>query len=570
MKFIEDSDEVVIIEDEEKEKKPKKQSKKSKPKKEKKSVKKEVKEKSKKATETEGEIDITSIITHITKSREKGKILQTYEIKVDLIKVKVNIIESKPMNLYELELPKISEITKTLMQDIKARLIKEVKLSAEQILDPHQVTKIKKTYMEKALSMLKSRMHLSKETLNLIVTYLINEMIGLGNLEFLIADPELEEIVVVCATEPVRVYHKRFGWLETNLRLENEEQILNYASIIARRVGRQVTTLNPLLDAYLVTGDRANAVLYPINTKGNSITIRKFAREPWTFTELIKNKTATTELFALLWQAIEYESNILIAGGTASGKTTLLNVLLSFMPPQHRLISIEDTRELQLPEYLYWTPLVTRQANPEGKGEVTMLDLLVNSLRMRPDRIILGEIRRAREAEVLFEAMHTGHSVYATIHANTVAETIKRLTMPPINLPASLLRAVDLVVVMFRDRRKGIRRVLQLGEIVEAESRVDSNILYRYDPVNDTINKHADSLRYFEDLSRNTGMSMAEIKKDIELRQSILKWALKQELSKLADISKLMKAYYSNKNLLLGIINSNQDFNTLIKKFTLQ
>ena len=144
----------------------------------------------------------------------------------------------------------------------------------------------------------------------------------------------------------------------------------------------------------------------------------------------------------MIWLAIEYEMNILFSGGTASGKTTMLNVCMPFVQPNSRIISIEDTRELQLPDFLYWTPLVTRLPNPEGKGEINMLDLLINSLRMRPDRIILGEMRRAREAEVLFEAMHTGHSVYSTVHADTTSETISRLTNPPLNVPPNLLKAV--------------------------------------------------------------------------------------------------------------------------------
>lgn len=175
--------------------------------------------------------------------------------------------------------------------------------------------------------------------------------------------------------------------------------------------------------------------------------------------DFINNKTCNIEIAALLWLAIGYEMNVLISGGTGSGKTSFLNACMPFIPPNQRVISIEDTRELMLPEFLYWTPLVTRTPNAEGKGEVSMLDLLVNSLRMRPDRIILGEMRKQQEAMVLFEAMHTGHSVYATVHADTSAETISRLVNPPLNVPPNLLKSVNLNVVMFRDRRKGIRRI---------------------------------------------------------------------------------------------------------------
>jgi flagellar protein FlaI len=336
----------------------------------------------------------------------------------------------------------------------------------------------------------------------------------------------------------------------TNIKIEKEEEINNYANIIARRIGRQINILTPLLDAHIVTGDRANAVLYPIATKGNTITIRKFARDPWTIIDLIINKTANLEVAALLWLAIEYEMNVLISGGTASGKTVFLNTIMPFVPPNQRVISIEDTRELMLPEFLYWCPLVIRTPNPEGKGEVSMLDLLINSLRMRPDRIVLGEMRRQSEAEVLFEAMHTGHSVYATVHADTASETISRLTNPPLNVPDNLLKAVNLNVVMFRDRRKGIRRIYQVAEFVVEKEKVVPNILYRWTPEKDEIIKHNESMVFIEELSRHTAMSQEEINKSLDERKKILGWMIKKNIRSFEQIGKIMNVYYTNPRIL--------------------
>ncbi len=493
------------------------------------------------------------------------ELLERYSLQLESVKFYVSIVKAPGMNRYLLELPKLSKPNQAFLQLVKTELIKKVAISATEILDVKVLHAVKQKFANEARKLIQEKIQPSQELLNIMVVLLLNDMLGLGDIEFLLADPQLEEIVIVSSAEPIRVYHKKYGWLETNLRISREEQIVNYANIIARRVGRQITTLQPLLDAHLATGDRANAVLYPINTKGNTITIRKFARDPWTVVDLIKNKTANSGIFALIWQAIEYEMNILVSGGTASGKTTLLNVMLPFIQPNHRIISIEDTRELQLPDYLYWTPLVTRQPNPEGKGEVTMLDLLVNSLRMRPDRIVLGEIRKAREAEVLFEAMHTGHSVYATLHADTVLQTIKRLINPPINLPANLLSAVNLNLVMFRDRRRGIRRLLQVGEFIETENNVTANIIYRWDRVKDTIKPHSNSLRYFEDLSRHTGMDIDEINNDILERKLILDWMVKQNVKGLANVSKIIKAYYKDKQKLLRLVKRNVSFGTVVK-----
>lgn len=231
----------------------------------------------------------------------------------------------------------------------------------------------------------------------------LHEMYGLGEIEILIGDEMLEEIAINSAKTPITVYHRVHGWLKTNMLPGDEEEILNYASQIGRKIGREITNLTPILDAHLLSGDRVNATLSPISSEGNTITIRRFARKPWTIVDFIgKAHTMNSEMAATLWLAMQYELNILIAGGTASGKTSALNSMLALVPSYHRIISIEDVREIVLPKFLEWNwiPLVTRSPNSEGLGEVTMLDLMITSLRMRPDRIIVGEIRRKRSRSI--------------------------------------------------------------------------------------------------------------------------------------------------------------------------
>src|SRR3989344_2782881 len=345
------------------------------------------------------------------------KIIEEYKIESENIEIPVLITGGPGITpIYEIIFVDLSTGTKALLDEIRHELITQVTISAGEVLDPKIITKLKLKFRKRAEELILNKLpRITEKVKNYLIVNLVNDMLGLGKIELLLNDPYLEEIIVNSATEPIRVYHKKYGWLLTNIMLQTESQVQNYSNIIARRVGRQITTLNPLLDAHLVTGDRANAVLYPVSNKGNTITIRKFARDPWTVADFMKNNTCTSGVFSLIWLAMQFEMNMLVSGGTGSGKTSMLGVCMPFMPPNHRIISIEDTRELMLPEYLYWTPLTTRQPNPEGKGEVSMLDLLINSLRMRPDRIILGEMRKKDQAEVLFEAMHTGHSVYATV-----------------------------------------------------------------------------------------------------------------------------------------------------------
>ena len=484
--------------------------------------------------------------------------VEAYSIEVDKAKVRVEICKEENSLTYNLHVPEIGIATASLLGDIRNELVSITTISMKEILDPNAFNDIKKRFMFQAAALLKKRLPTVKpEMYDFLIGKLMQDMLGLGEIEFLVNDINLEEVIITSSKEPVRVYHKKYGWLPTNLRIAKEEDIINYSNIIARRIGRQITVLTPLLDAHLITGDRVNSVLFPISTKGNTITIRKFARDPYTIIDLINSKTCDLSVAVLLWLAIEYEMNVLISGGTASGKTTFLNACMPFIPPNHRIISVEDTRELMLPEFLYWTPLVTRTPNPEGKGEVSMLDLLINSLRMRPDRIVLGEIRRQKEAEVLFEAMHTGHSVYATVHADTAAETVARLINPPINVPPNLLKAVNLNVVMFRDRRKCIRRITQLAEFETSQDKAEAIILYRWVPEEDKFVKHSESSRFFEDISRNTGMSQAELNKDLEFRKSVLSWLIKNNVRELTDFGKVMNTYYTDREVLVKAMAKN-------------
>jgi len=480
------------------------------------------------------------------------KILKEYNVLCEGVEIPIRIYKDpkKFVPIYEIRLPKISEANKVLLTSVKNKLISMIPIRIE-FLDAEKFNKLKGRLLNEAKKHL--QYHLPKtpdRIINLFAVLITNEMLGLGTLEILVADENLEEIVVNCAKEPVWVYHKQFGWLLTNVFVESEAQIENYASIIGRRVGRSITLLNPLLNAHLYTGDRVNATLFPVSTKGNTLTIRKFRRRPWTITDLIENNTLNLETTAFLWEAIQYELSFIVAGGTASGKTTLLNALMAFIPPNHRIISIEDTRELNLPEFLHWVPLTTREPNPEGRGEVSMLDLLVNSLRMRPDRIIVGEIRREKEAEVLFEALRTGHSVYSTLHANTADETLRRLTTPPINLPKEEIESLPGIVVMYRHRRLGIRRLFELAEVITSEiggkTEIESRVLYKWSAKTDKILPINTSIRILQELSLFTGLTAKEVKEEVREKIKILKWMLKHRINTLNTVGKVVYEYYLN------------------------
>ncbi|MEM7818109.1 MAG: ATPase, T2SS/T4P/T4SS family [Candidatus Aenigmatarchaeota archaeon] len=490
------------------------------------------------------------------------KAVKKYTINLDFITAEVEIVDRNDFVMYyEIKLPKLEKGAEILKEEVKEKIISEIPI--KEFVDKEGYEKLKTEIFKKTKEEIKKIIKLRESELNFLANLITIEMLGTGIIELLIADPNLEEIAINNSKEPIWVYHKSFGWLKTNIILKSEQEISNIASIIGRRVGRQINILNPLMDAYLLSGDRVNATLFPISAFGNTITIRKFRRNPWTIIDFINTKTISLDAAAYIWQAVQYELNIIIAGGTGSGKTSLLNVILEFIPPNQRIVSIEDTREISLTSFHHWVPLVTRAASAEGKGEIRMLDLLVNSLRMRPDRIVVGEIRRAEEAEVLFEAMHTGHSVYATLHAETAEQAYRRLTHEPINVPETLMESLHLFAVMFRERRRGIRRLFQISEVVNFMPQ-KVNDLYRWDPKIDEIKKANESLRVSEELELFTGLTKKEQLDDLEEKKKILKWFLDNNFNGIENIGKIVAIYYKNKEEVLNAISNNKKPQSLL------
>ena len=312
---------------------------------------------------------------------------------------------------------------------------------------------------------------------SLLIEDIINEVLGLGPIEPLLADPTVSDILVNTYRQ---IYVERYGLLEkTPVRFQNDEHLMRIIDKIASNVGRRIDESSPMVDARLADGSRVNAIIPPLAVDGPSLSIRKFSVDPYTMRDLLTFKSITPGMGEFLGAAVKARRNILISGGTGSGKTTLMNVVSSFIPDEERIVSIEDAAELQL-QQPHVVRLEVRPANIEGKGEIVQRDLVKNSLRMRPDRIIVGEVRGGEALDML-QAMNTGHDgSLTTIHANTPRDALTRLEhmvgMSGVPIPALVIRqqiaaALDLIVDIKR-LPDGRRVITSIQEITGMEENV--------------------------------------------------------------------------------------------------
>ncbi len=358
---------------------------------------------------------------------------------------------------------------------IHQKLLDSVDLSIMESLPPNRLKEEIATLVERLLAEEGTVMNDAER--RGLIRDIQHEMLGLGPLEPLLADAAVSDILV---NGPAQVYVERRGKLElTDVRFRDDAHLMKIIDKIVARVGRRVDESSPMVDARLPDGSRVNAIISPVALDGPVLSIRRFAAVPLRMEDLLRNKSLTPEIATLLQGLAHAKVNILVSGGTGTGKTTLLNILSANIPAYERIVTIEDAAELQL-QQPHVVRLETRPPNIEGKGEITQRALVKNALRMRPDRIILGEVRGAEAVDML-QAMNTGHDgSLATIHANTPRDALSRLEnmigMAGLNLPAKAARqqissAITAVVQIAR-LSDGTRKVMSLQEITGMEGDV--------------------------------------------------------------------------------------------------
>jgi len=361
------------------------------------------------------------------------------------------------------------------------------------------------------------------ERIETLIYYLYRNFLGYGKLDPLLHDEKIEDITCNGADIPVFLYHSRFGNIETNCIFENIE-LNKFVLKLAQKAGKQLSLTTPLVDAALPDGSRAQITYSDIiSSKGSSFTIRKFKADPMTPADLVAGGTYSSELMAYLWLAVENRKSMIIAGGTASGKTSTMNAASFFIPDVAKIVSIEDTCEIQLP-HANWLPMRTRESTASvSAGNIDMFSLLRAALRQRPEYIIVGEVRGA-EAQTLFQAMNTGHTTFSTLHAGNVNETVNRLTNDPINVPVAMFGALDLIVVqgLLYGEGKGFRRCLSLHEISTNDERIIWKPLFVWDHKTDSFIKIFEESKVFDSIAYQNGWSKDELEKRLMNRKNTL------------------------------------------------
>jgi len=456
--------------------------------------------------------------------------------------------------------PVLSAVEMDLLDKIKTTLIEKLDIDFTTLRKDEARSFLKQKFEETVNIM---ALNLPEAKRQQILYYIERDFVGLGKIEPLMKDPNIEDISCDGVGIPIFIYHRNplIASVKTNVFFNTGEELDIFVNKLSQRCGKNISIAQPLIGGTLPDGSRLQVTLgTDIARKGSNFSIRKFTERPLTPVHLLKFKTMDSKIMAFLWLAVEYGRSILITGGVATGKTTLLNALSLFIKPELKIVSIEDTAELLLP-HPHWVPSVARLpiAEIEGKklGEVDLFDLLRESLRQRPDYLIVGEVR-GREAYVLFQQIATGHSSMSTIHADSIERLVDRITTPPISLPANLIEALDLIVFIVRIKygQTYVRRINNVYEVLGFDREKNFpivNEIFKWKASNDTFEAVNPSI-VLKKISQQYGIGEQILQKEISNRIKVLNWLEDNNIDDYLDVSKVIKIYYSNPEDVLNTI----------------
>jgi len=392
---------------------------------------------------------------------------------------------------------------------------------------------------------------LDKAAKDRLLYYMLRDNLGFGKIDPLMHDPSIEDISCDGTGINIYVWHRKYEYVPTNVRFETTEELNSYALRLAYLCGSHVSIAQPMLDSSLPEGSRLNLTYgTEITRRGSTFTIRKFKADPLTIIDLIGYNTVSAEVAAYFWYAVENRVSIMVSGGIAAGKTTMLNCLSMFIKPDMKIVSIEDTPELNLP-HENWIPATTRAHIGLGTEatDIGLFELLKASLRQRPDYIIVGEVRGA-EAYTLFQAMSTGHLGMSTLHAESVESAVYRLESEPMNVPRTLISGIDIITIQKRVEHvdKPTRRTVTSSEIIGLDPRskeILTNEVFKWNPAKDTF-EYTGRSYLVERIAEKKGITTDAANEEIQHRMRVLEWMRTRNVRKYLDVSDVIRRYYED------------------------
>jgi flagellar protein FlaI len=453
---------------------------------------------------------------------------------------------------YEIIEPTLQPDEEKHLHEIKNFLMDEIDVNLKEIENKEKA----ENYLRKKIKELIKKYHIKipAEAVDKLSYYIIRDFIGYGKIDPLMRDPLIEDISTDGVNIPVYVWHRLYESLPTNIMFTDAAELDSFVVRLAYLAGKNISIAAPILDASLPEGSRIQLTYgREVTRRGSTFTIRRFKADPLTISDLIGFNTISSEMAAYLWYLIENRASVMVAGGVACGKTTLLNSLSMFIKPEMKIVSVEDTQEINLP-HENWIPSVVRagfKGDDKRSGTITLFDLLKAAVRQRPDYIIVGEVR-GEEAYTLFQAMATGHLGMCTIHAESAQAVINRLESEPMNIPKPLIAMTNVILVMERTEVNGkpARRVSVATEIRGLETKTNEILteeVFRWNPKLDKFTFLGDSALLDKHMNK---MSLTEedIKHELNSRKAVLEWMVQQRIRHHREVAKVIREYYANPN----------------------
>lgn len=395
------------------------------------------------------------------------------------------------------------------------------------------------------------RLNVPEDSVGKFSYYVKRDFLGYGVLDILIRDLNIEDISCNGTGIPIYVWHRYYESLPTNVSYSSKDKLDAFITRLAYKAGHQISVSRPILEGALPEGFRVHLTLDEVSKRGDTFTIRKVRADPFTIIDLINFGTVSPHMAAYFWTLVDNLRSIIIAGATASGKTSLLNSIAMFIKPEMKVVTIEEVRELIFHEN--WVPMVTRPSFQLGVEEITLFDLLKSSLRQRPDYIVVGEVR-GDEAYTLFQSISIGHGGLCTIHAENVETVEKRLLTKPMNIPPILIPMMNAIALVERTKVRDItvRRVSDVSEITGVDDmtgRAKLLKVYEWDPERDSIIlrlKSASDSYVFKKITELKHVSMDELLSDLSRREQILTWMAHKSIRSHDDVADVIRKYYLN------------------------